>query len=216
MSNGTYATSGSAVILYDQPGVASTHAGQSGVQFPLSQDASNYARINTTIGADTNPSAPWTIEAWFNLMTDTLGLYRIFDSINTTTKRGFTMYVSNNGVNHRLAGFVGDGTNAGIASTGVSGTTNITTNQMHHAVMRHDGTTLELFLDGVSQGTRTIGYLGNGSDSLRLANAQDVTVSQGFRGVLDELAIYDDDLSNARILAHFEAGRGNWEHYDPA
>jgi hypothetical protein len=75
----------------------------------------------------------------------------------------------------------------------------------HHIVVTYTHATLtwELWIDGTSQGALTGDPIGhNGANPIRIGASRDPL---GIAGVMDEVAIYNTKLSNARIAAHFAA-----------
>jgi Concanavalin A-like lectin/glucanases superfamily len=86
---------------------------------------------------------------------------------------------------------------------------NIPINSWHHVVVTRNSGTAQLYLDGALKATQ----LGN-TDSLNIAN--DLLVGSNhngnpdnlaiqFNGLIDEVAFYGHGLSDADVLAHFDA-----------
>ena len=75
----------------------------------------------------------------------------------------------------------------------------------HHVVFRRSGSTVESFLDGVKGGTSDTfsGTLHASTARLTLGSRSDIT--SYWKGTLDEPAVYDTALSDARILAHYNS-----------
>jgi hypothetical protein len=76
-----------------------------------------------------------------------------------------------------------------------------------HVVTTYDGTSLRLYIDGVSaDGPTPSGSITGSASSFLLGNDNDGDL---FKGVLDEVAVYDHALTEARIAAHYGIGRGH-------
>lgn len=81
---------------------------------------------------------------------------------------------------------------------GVSSVNDLFDSQWHHLAGTYDGNVVELFVDGVSQGTNTLGtYAGNTRD-IRLGNTREL--SRFFAGEIDELRITDAVLDRTQFL----------------
>jgi hypothetical protein len=81
---------------------------------------------------------------------------------------------------------------------GVSSQEDLFDNQWHHLAGAYDGNVVELFVDGVSQGTNAVGtYVGN-TREIRIGNTRQL--SRFFAGGIDELRISDAVLDNRQFL----------------
>jgi hypothetical protein len=89
----------------------------------------------------------------------------------------------------------------------IGGWSSIADNSSHHIVLTYinSSKTMELWIDGVSQGTKTHSKqpANNAGFTLRLAAPRNGTVPA--TGIFDEAAIYTSKLSDARISAHYDA-----------
>jgi hypothetical protein len=81
----------------------------------------------------------------------------------------------------------------------------------HHLAGTYDGTALRVYLDGEPD---TAGGPLNATGNLGVYNATDglgvgggFVDGAGFRGTIDEAAVYDSALSHERIRAHYEAAK---------
>ena len=82
--------------------------------------------------------------------------------------------------------------------------------EWHHVVGTYDGTTLRLYVDSVRRDTFTGGGITLskiGSTAVGKQNCSPCS-GTGYYGTLDELAIYPQALNEARIVAHYKAGKG--------
>jgi len=90
------------------------------------------------------------------------------------------------------------------------GTAPATAGEWSHAVVTltyaAGTTTIELFVNGVSQGTTTIGVAI--SDMTTLWVGRDRNIASPFDGQIANVAVYDAVLSGARIAAHYQAMTG--------
>ncbi len=88
----------------------------------------------------------------------------------------------------------------------ITGNTAVTSNVWHHAAVTYDGTTWQLYLDGVADGSLAVGRLPR-SDSIQHAGIGSAMTSTGaaagfFQGQVDEARIWN----NARSLSQIQAG----------
>jgi N-acetylneuraminic acid mutarotase len=101
--------------------------------------------------------------------------------------------------------------NSGICS--VSANRSLPTGTWHHAAMSFDGSTLNLYVDGVLAGSaQAAGTIVTSSAELRLGSHTGRALPD-FRGALDDLRIHGRALSAAEILA--QAQRRKWTSPEP-
>ena len=85
----------------------------------------------------------------------------------------------------------------------VVSTTKTNDDQWHHVALSREGTTFRIFVDGVNEGTGSSGTAvptGGASDNTMLGRADNAT-NFGFRGTLDDMAIWDETLSISEVGA---------------
>lgn len=136
-------------------------------------------------------SGSFTIEAWVRPAIAVVARMDIFERWATY---GFGLNIESTGF---LRGYVTN-TTSGSVLVG-PGATTVTNGVWHHVALVRDGTTMRLFLDGVSQGTATF----NGSiDSISetLSIGYDNGGSRWFNGNIDEVRI---TKGVARYTANF-------------
>ena len=107
------------------------------------------------------------------------------------------------GINNKLVLLPG-GTGA---ATTASSTTAITDQSWHHVVATKNGAEVRIYVDGVD---RTAAGTNSDAD-LQRDRAQHRAGDHRQRlrgGDIDEVAVYPTALSPARVLAHYQAGRG--------
>ncbi len=109
-----------------------------------------------------------------------------YGNATTTAHQNIAVYITTTGkLQCDVAGGLGT----------ITGTTTITTNARHLAEIKWDGTTLTLYLDGVSQGTSTPGAQAiPASPTLTLGT--NVNSSNWYSGILDEFFFYNAADSN--------------------
>lgn len=81
-----------------------------------------------------------------------------------------------------------------------------------HVVGTYDGNNLRLFVDGAIRNSRVHQKsIDAGHDGvLQMGREADSSTWGKFTGVLDEVAVYDHVLSDARILRHYQVGSGTF------
>ena len=89
-----------------------------------------------------------------------------------------------------------------------SGNTNVADGNWHHVAGTYDGTTVNVYVDGVLQGATTytagVGYVSG--DPLLIGKRQRVANTSNFNGLIDEVEIFNRALSASEILGIFNAG----------
>jgi hypothetical protein len=77
----------------------------------------------------------------------------------------------------------------------------------HHMVLKADGTSLFLFVDGAQVATTSMGSMPTSLnlDGTGTTKSYGFATSEGFKGYIDEIAIYGEALSNAQILANYNS-----------
>jgi len=196
-NNATYSGSG---ITYSQVGALS---GDSDTAVLL--DGAN-GKISCPSGASVVGYSQITLEAWVKLSSNS------FSHLATIWATGTTPTNSGDGIKF----WVGqNGTNGGFA-VGLSGSKwaqatfsqTFTAGTWYHVVGTWDGTTIQLYVNGVTNGTNGI-VTGNTIDSTGHNPEIGQDPQSGvdyFPGDLDEPALYSKALSGGRINAHYAAG----------
>lgn len=146
-----------------------------------------------------------SIETWFK--TTDSGL--IFSSGDVPG-----LYV---GVDGKLRGQL-QGSGEGATYTPVTSTQAVNDGQWHHAVITATGNVTTLYVDGTAAGTVNLGVetymwesdtvIGSGKADSNLPGSpagRPNPVEFGFKGLLDEVAVYDRALSAAQVRAHYDA-----------
>ncbi|MEV4181626.1 LamG-like jellyroll fold domain-containing protein [Streptosporangium canum] len=146
-----------------------------------------------------------SIETWFK--TTDSGL--IFSSGDVPG-----LYV---GVDGKLRGQL-QGSGEGATYTPVTSAQAVNDGQWHHAVITATGNVTTLYVDGTAAGTVNLGVetymwesdtvIGSGKADSNLPGSpagRPDPVEFGFKGLLDEFAVYDRALSAAQVRAHYDA-----------
>lgn len=83
-------------------------------------------------------------------------------------------------------------------------------NTWHHAVLRYDGNTLDGFLDGVKSSASVTAARSKPTPGLYYAFGATDSTNMGsgayFDGLIDDAAVYSSAVTDARVLAHYQAG----------
>jgi hypothetical protein len=187
--------------------VNSPTLGQSGA---MAGDANTATSLNGSTGRVTVPAAATgpsvtgnlSVEAWIRPNPTQPAFSRVVARYNGTTVQYMLAYEGNG----KYLRFLLD-----VASgrPQAQSTAELRDGLWHHVVGTWDGTTARLYVDGVVQ-TNT----GPGSGAVQLSNTTtvigaDSIPSSYYSGVVDEVAVYDSDLSPAQILTHHQQGSLN-------
>ncbi len=176
-------------------GGATFAAGQNGQAF-------SFPAQSTSVGIPNDPALfpanALTIEAWINPSTYTGcsgNQYRVFHTVRAVL-RGYVTFIECS--TQRFVGQIFDssGNSNTIASTaGATFPPNVWT----HFAMTWDGSNLRIYVNGVLDNTvaTTITAIGTNSDPLRIGNESNF----GFKGQIDEVALYSRALSASEIAA---------------
>lgn len=147
-----------------------------------------------------------TINVWYKNITavngdgsDVLALYS-----NTVPRRKFQIYSWNDGTTHTR---FSSGSSADD-NCGVNVTHTLSTSDYEMLTVTYNGSTVEGFINGVSQGTNSCsGTQGSGSDFFAIfsRNSQAATYASGYA---DEVLVVDKVLSTSTIAALYNSGAG--------
>lgn len=102
-------------------------------------------------------------------------------------------------------------TPAGTLTAGPTSVDVVNDGTTHHGVITSDGSTNRLYLDGVLVDT-SISAAFSAPDYARIGSPPVILPGSRtrFEGVIDEVAIYDYDLSADQVAAHYAAGANVW------
>jgi hypothetical protein len=169
---------------------------------PALGKAASFDGINDYVSTPRTVSTDFTLEAWVKTTAPSLTGSQSYDGNGLLwsdvggAANDFAMAMLNNG----LSFFTGN------PDVTVTSATVINDGVWHHLVAtRTQGGTVEIFIDGVSQGAATTNNNPlDGNPSIMIGG--NVLDGRYFAGLIDEVAYYPSVLSAARIRAHFRAG----------
>ena len=196
--------SGSTAVDESGSGNAGTYVSGSvlGAQGPIISDTGNKAvsfgaagYVNVPDSASLSPTGAFTLEAWVRL--NSLGQQGVIEKYDTPGNNGYVMRLENG----KLTAYtLGNG-----SRSRVEGRTALATGHWYHLAAVYEGTSLRVYVNGVEDGAgATTLSPTNGVTSLKLGARGDDTAFR-LDGTLDEAAVYNKALSQARIQAHFRA-----------
>jgi hypothetical protein len=187
---------------------------------------------NGVVNTNLTLTPPFTIEAWVNLGTVTNSLLDIVSEGGYVTVNygGPTNNPYNGGLGLGFAGvelatynneffFACNGTNAESKAHELDGPANLTTNVWHHVVATFNGTTEQLWVNGVSGSPKNVTaqyYDPHPSAPLMIGGGGEPAATYGndLAGTIDDVAIYPEVLPLTSISNHFQAAYGTNATYN--
>jgi hypothetical protein len=180
--------------------------------FTLAQDSVN-ERLGKCLRLDGNPGSlvdlglfhpgdSASVEAWVRLDTDARSAS--FHAIVARWDGSYELDINNTDTPNFVVRRDGNGFGA------AAGTTIAARSQWHHMVGIFNNGVVTMFVDGVKGSEQNIGGVlqnaGPAPDRVMIGATRSGTVSSfNFKGLIDEVAIYDYALSAAQVRAHFKA-----------
>ena len=140
-----------------------------------------------------NSSSSFTVEFWMRSSDTSSGQHLLVDKSHGfgDTTGWFFQSGSGNGI-------IAFGLGNGSSFPGISSSADLFDDTWHHLAGTYDGTTIEFFVDGTSQGSLAAGtYAGNTRD-IRIGSARNG--GRFFDGGIDELRISDTVLAPSEFL----------------
>lgn len=186
-------------------GVAGGLAGDSSRAIDLNVDAlpDDLQGVAMPAGLDFAGNAAFTVEVWAR-PTVFHGAGSLVDhSDYAAATEGWTLRWDETGVEfERYAN--------GTTRNGGAWSPALPVGAYRHLVGVFDGTQIRLYVDGALQRAAASSFplAATGSWTIGKQNCNFPCTQNGFAGSIDELAIYDDDLSESRIESHHRVGRG--------
>lgn len=158
--------------------------------------------LNNAVAASTFSDNSYSVELWFNQ--DTASQARDLVS-GVGPGHGILLETVSGGDNIRFLHRSPSGTSGGQNINPSSQTYD--SPNWHHLVAVVDGGVMELYLDGIAHsGTGpSVSNAINFDIDFVLGRLTPTNSLRSFNGLLDEFAVYDQALSQARVLAHFNA-----------
>ena len=166
-----------------------------------------------------NPSGPFTVEFWANLTNASAGAKSgvvsryITVAGGPTAQRGYLFFANNGNTTWQFRVYNGAGSTT-ITDAGVG---TIAANTWYHVVGVYDGANISIYVNGVktSTTTGTVVYVPNTNSPTRIgAGTPETAPSLFFPGQLDNVAIYNSVLPDAKIAAHYDAATTNAAGYN--
>ncbi|GAB7193468.1 hypothetical protein NUM3379_41780 [Kineococcus sp. NUM-3379] len=207
-------TSNSGDVLYGQLGEVEVHT-------PLGQYVDTGSSTEFDF-ADTNSSGVpgrevFSIDGWFWVSSATTEPYgRLLSNEYTVSspRSGWVIVYGRDGQDLLFERW-GTGTVNGVTSTGVKQAVSApvpTLNAWHHFAATYDGTTMNLYVDGVPatpSSSPVVELPSTGVATMRIGSSTESTSNtgweQGITGAVDDIAVYDRELSAGRVGGHYTA-----------
>jgi hypothetical protein len=161
-----------------------------------------------------NPSGPLTVEFWAKPgQTNALACPAAsVEFITTPQRNGWLFYQGDTTLTGGNGWIFRHYNNSSLtAQSGAAVTMDLKTDQFYHVVGVFDGSRIKLYVNGslVANNAFTSTPRPNSNSSIPLtfgARADGVSGYFNYTGTIDEAAIYNAALSDAQILAHYQAG----------
>ncbi len=173
-------------------------------------NGSSYVNIDLA-AADVAAATSLTIEFWFRSTVTSMVAYGEAVVSGHTGSSG-NVFILRHGLNTTnttsgvgrvsFSEYIGGETHRDAVATGLAD------GAPHHVVLTWTGTSIDFYIDGQFDSTHTVTGSWN-STIAKLSIGQEWdggTPSNYFNGLVDEVAIYTTELSDTRILAHYNAG----------
>jgi hypothetical protein len=193
-NNGTIAASG---VSYSQVGLL-----QGDLDTSLAFTTSS-GRVALPTAFNLNGSNAFSVEYWIKPTNANPGAgnfeYIGWGPASNGAHTGYALLLAGGASFNSLEFQVGNGT---AHSTAIFSNSGIANGSVYYVAGTYDGTTLKVFLNGVQKATATVaGPMSNsGTPSI------DIATASFFAGTIDEAALYQSVLSQARITDHYNAG----------
>jgi hypothetical protein len=149
-------------------------------------------------------SQAFSVEAWVRSVSEAGygGIFSREDVAGGPPSEGYLGFVSpSNGV-YGFQRLDGNDLTSVTSTASASG-------QYDHVVATYDGTTMTIYVDGAAQNMQTSSFGIAGAVNHFVVGAEAGGAEAFFRGVLDEVAVYEHVLSPTRVNAHYLAGTGH-------
>jgi hypothetical protein len=159
-----------------------------------------------------NPAAlqfasAWTLEAWIKVATGQTAFGSLINQHYDGSKVPFLLGSFDGGSETMKpsVGFYNGSWRIAQSATA------LTTDTIHHLVGTWDGTSLKIYVDGSLKATNTPGSSPSSSTENVWVSRRWDTGGLGpyYKGVIDEIAMYNYDIGATRIAAHYLAGSGS-------
>jgi concanavalin A-like lectin/glucanase superfamily protein/Big-like domain-containing protein/galactose oxidase-like protein len=156
-------------------------------------------RVNVAHDAAMNPGAAFTLEAWV-YPTSTSGSRLVAGKERTSSSLAYGLY-SRGGLSTPMARIFTS------SDQSTSGPAQLPRNTWSHLAMTRGSSTMRLYVNGVEVASRAVGSaLASSTGAFRIGGT--TTASTWFGGRIDEVRVYDRQLSAAEITADMNAPVG--------
>ncbi|MFQ3240123.1 MAG: putative surface-exposed virulence protein [Olleya marilimosa] len=150
--------------------------------------ANSYMDMDNNL--DLNPSG-FTLSTWIKREASDSGTKSIISKRNNPFNSGYDLQILNN---NRIRMYWKNGSNQILTSN-----TRIPDNEWHHIAFIYNGTILYLYIDGILDKSANKSAPLNTDESFLVAAASKTSTTQFFRGNIDEIRVWDTDLSINQI-----------------
>lgn len=198
----------SGTTLTDSKGTQNGTIAGSGVTYGVTGALNGDANTALTFDATSNPA---TVADTAGLPMDLGDVLSVEFWVKRSATQGANQQIVNKGTGAYQVRFNSDDSisllkdGSGIVKSNVAITDSTT---WHHVVCTKNGSAAKVYVDGadVSQ-AQNAATLGNSANVLRIGHATGAGADR-FPGSLDELALYNGELSAAEVLEHYKVGKG--------
>ncbi len=167
----------------------------------------DYVNVNT-VADEMSGATDWAVSFWVKPNVASFPENEAYIiGVNSSSRDNIVMIglmktIVNNVPTGRVV--VYDGSNDAIEITGASAATNAAWNHIVYTEVSGAGT---IYLNGVSQGTHSASYYFSSTDKWTLGGEYDNSgVTNEYHGLLDEVAVWKDDLTAAEVIALYNSG----------
>jgi hypothetical protein len=164
----------------------------------------DYVEVPSNSSLQFDPSTPFSIEGWINVesypATNTIPIVAKWGS--QIPEFGYGLLVdANKKLQFSLDQF-------GCCRNNVTGASVINENTWYHFAATYDATTMRIYVNGTLEGSaaRTVNGTNTSGSSLFIGNQIFITAGNVFTILIDELGIYNTDLSPCEIRDIYRAG----------
>jgi hypothetical protein len=190
----------SAAASTGAPGLLGTWPGTAAA---LTPDQAGVTTIRVDRDLRLEQAAAVSVEAWFRTSSTPAEQYSLVSyGVDTAKEEPYVLYISAGYAAFYLGQPGGGSSKQAIAAFSPAAGT------AHHLLGTYDGTIIKMYIDGAlaATGVATGAITGyDGVNGLALGSAYDGKYAS--TGIIDEVAVYDKALSQARVSAHYLAGR---------
>ncbi|WP_339873461.1 LamG-like jellyroll fold domain-containing protein [Olleya marilimosa] len=150
--------------------------------------ANSYMDMDNNL--DLNPSA-FTVSAWIKREASDTGTKSIVSKRNSAFNEGYDLQILNN---NRIRMEWQNGSRQRLTSN-----TSIPDNEWHHIAVIYNGSNEKIYIDGVLDKSANRSAPTNTDESFLVAAASKTSPTQFFRGNIDEIRVWDTNLSESQL-----------------